>query len=446
MPEPCGPECELRWSQWSAARFNASHPIAAELDIFAGARNGTKLLPPEGVCEGGEDKAFRSMCASTIEWMQRHNNETRGRRALFFEYRGDNRLGWGHTLTAAYALHGICRLLRRFCYVSLYDMDLGAFYGYADGTSWAKPEPTELARYRSVSTIQAARSVTFSREGLAGLLSQLRNRKYAQASLIHVLQEPPLYLEVGGDAWFPRLMPLRVLPASFSDTPPPLDRCFCRYVTQPRFSQVARSTRSDVAYHLRTGFADTKVDVPCKSGAPCSIPQGGERVRGSDASRWLHAACGAAGIATLSSQRAVVLSDSPGLMRHLHLRYNATVGAAGGVLGSTRSFAGATHAAKLATARDIWLAGMASEIQELWTSSFARPVLARSMCIRRRRLLTGPHGACSNFSRVYIRDLPRYLPKGRAHGLYSCLHWPTGHPCSTGTAQRCEASFVSANS
>jgi len=208
VPEPCDPDCELRWSQWSAARFDASHPIAAELDIFAGARNGTKLLPPEGACEGGEDKAFRSMCASTIEWMQRHNNETRGRRALFFEYRGDkNALGWGHTLTVAYALHGICRLLRRFCYVSLYDMDLGTFHGYADGSSWAKPGPTELAQYHSVSTVQAAESVTFSRQGLAGLLSQLRNRKYAQASLIHVVQKPPLYLEVGGDAWFPRQMP-----------------------------------------------------------------------------------------------------------------------------------------------------------------------------------------------------------------------------------------------
>ena len=107
------------------------------------------------------------MCASTIEWMQRHNNETRGRRALYFEYRGGkNVLGWGHTLTVAYALHGICRLMRRFCYVSLYDMDLGSFYGYADGSSWAKPEPTELAQYHSVSIIQAARSVTFSREGL----------------------------------------------------------------------------------------------------------------------------------------------------------------------------------------------------------------------------------------------------------------------------------------
>ena len=454
MPEPCGPDCELRWSQWSAVRFEASHPIAAALDISAGARSGTKLLPPEGACEGGEDKAFRSMCAPTIDWMQRHNNETRGRRALFFEYRGGkNALGWGHTLTAAYALHGICRLLRRFCYVSIYDMDLGVFYGYADGSSWAKPEPTELAQYLSVSTIQATRSVTFSREGLAGLLSELRNGKHAQASLIHVVQEPPLYLETGGDAWFPRLMPLRA-PAASSDAPPALDRCFCRYVTQPRFSQAA-STRFDVAYHLRTGFADIKASalVPriqrstfrTKSEFRAAY-QVAERLRGSEATRWLHAACGAAGIATLSSQRAVVLSDSPGLMRLLHLRYNATVGGAREVHGSTRSFTGATNAAKLATARDIWLAGLASEMQELWTSSFARPVVARSMCIRRRRLLTGPHGACSNFSRVFIRDLPRYLPEGRTPTFYSCLHWPPQHPCSKGTAKRCEANFVAANS
>ena len=248
---------------------------------------------------------------------------------------------------------------------------------------------------------------------------------------------------------------LHAPPASFSDAPPPLDRCFCRYVTQPRFSQAARSTRFDVAYHLRTGFADTKASALVSrirrstfstKAAFRAAYQAGERLRGSDASRWLHAACGAAGIATLSSQRAVVLSDSPGLMRHLHIRYNATVGAAGGVLGSTRSFTGATHAAKLATARDIWLAGMASEMQELWTSSFARPVVARSMCIRRRRLLTGPQGACSNFSRVYVRDLPRYLPEGRTPTFYSCLHWPPQHPCLKGTAQRCEASFVSANS
>ena len=454
VPEPCDPDCELRWSQWSAVRFEASHPIAAALDISAGARSGTKLLPPEGACEGGEDKAFRSMCAPTIDWMQRHNNGTRGRRALFFEYRGGkNALGWGHTLTAAYALHGICRLLRRFCYVSIYDMDLGVFYGYADGSSWAKPEPTELAQYLSVSTIQATRSVTFSREGLAGLLSELRNGKHAQASLIHVVQEPPLYLETGGDAWFPRLMPLRA-PAASSDAPPALDRCFCRYVTQPRFSQAA-STRFDVAYHLRTGFADIKASalVPriqrstfrTKSEFRAAY-QVAERLRGSEATRWLHAACGAAGIATLSSQRAVVLSDSPGLMRLLHPRYNATVGGAREVHGSTRSFTGATNAAKLATARDIWLAGLASEIQELWTSSFARPVVARSMCIRRRRLLTGPHGACSNFSRVFIRDLPRYLPEGRTPTFYSCLHWPPQHPCSKGTAKRCEANFVAANS
>ena len=438
VPEPCGPDCELRWSEWSAARFDASHPIATELGISA---QSTELLPSEGACERGEEKAFRATCASTIAWMRRHNNETRGRRALFFEYRGDrNALGWGHALTAAYGLHGICRLLRRYCYVSLYDIDLGEFYGYADGSSWARPGPAELAQYHSISTIKATSSATFSREGLAGLLSELRHRKRAQASLIHVLQEPPLYLGVGGDSWFPRLMPLRrAQPALSSHASPQFDRCFCRYVTEPRFSQEV-SARFDVAYHLRTGFADTKAT------ALRAAYQVTESQRRSEATRWLNAACGAAGITTLSSQRAVVLSDSPGLMRLLHSRYNATVGAAREVLGSTRSFTGAAQSAKLATARDVWLAGLASEVQELWTSSFTRPVVARSMCIRRRHLLTGPHGACSDFSRVYIRDLPRYLPGGKNPIFYSCLHWPQQHPCSKGTAQRCVASFVSANS
>ena len=67
-------------------------------------------------------------------------------RGLAIEYSGRSVWGLGHVLSLAYALHYICRRLRRYCYLRLWDSQLDELFAYANGESWAVSE-AELAKY-----------------------------------------------------------------------------------------------------------------------------------------------------------------------------------------------------------------------------------------------------------------------------------------------------------
>eukprot|EP00964_Phaeocystis_antarctica_P096772 scaffold63024_cov68-Phaeocystis_antarctica.AAC.5 len=168
------------------------------------------------------------------------------------------------------------------------DMDLGVFYGYADGSSWAKPEPAELAQYLSVSTIQATRSVTFSREGLAGLLSEVRRSKQACPSEPNPRGAGAAL--ISGD-WGRRLVPTpdAVACASSLERRPPgigsllLPICHAAALLPGSQHSLRCGISSTHRFRGYKGFgtrsADTKVDVPYKVGVPCSIPGRGTPAR-----------------------------------------------------------------------------------------------------------------------------------------------------------------------
>ena len=50
-----------------------------------------------------------------------------------FEYQGSVGYGWGHVLSAAYALHWLCFASARYCHLQLHDLELARFFGYASG-------------------------------------------------------------------------------------------------------------------------------------------------------------------------------------------------------------------------------------------------------------------------------------------------------------------------
>ena len=160
----------------------------------------------------------------------------------------------------------------------------------------------------------------------------------------------------------------------------------------------------------------------------------------------------------LGSATSLVLSDSPGLLRHLRLSSLGVVGLAGkdldassesGLLkpaATTRSWRAPAHA-KLATALDVLLGGLAAEAQETRLSSFMRPVVARSLCVRTVRIVSdAEHGVCANFSRVFARDLHKFV-LGRHMASYGCLRaqWDGDHPCAGRDSPKlCSELFVRA--
>ena len=107
---------------------------------------------------GGEEECFRSRCdvaARDAELAAR-----RHKRGLYIRWVASPRLGvftnlWGagHTLPLACRLHQLCRRVRRFCYVSIYDTNYEDYFGYANGLSW-KPGRREMARYSSTRLVE----------------------------------------------------------------------------------------------------------------------------------------------------------------------------------------------------------------------------------------------------------------------------------------------------
>ena len=101
-----------------------------------------------------------------------------------------------------------------------------------------------------------------------------------------------------------------------------------------------------------------------------------------------------------------------------------------------------------ALAVDFYVAGLASELQESRGSSFSNPLVARSMCIRRRAWIDDPErGAWPAFSRVFPRDIFKYFDAGGHREHYACFREsaPDNHPCKQLRHPRlCREAFVHA--
>ena len=326
----------------------------------------------------------------------------------------------------------------------------------------------------------------------------------------------------------PWTLPLTTLPAaggtslgdgedersdSASDGGPLLDRCFCRYVTQPTLDQkgaalLAASARhllhppaaeasaaaepiaapsphftspsassassspssaspaASVAVHLRTGFADMRDDETMRAGRASQI------VARALTAKWFEAACDNSTLGALS--RALVLSDSPGLVAHVRALFPHVFGtdeigeaeggsvAAGGASGSIRGKGVVAQAgsnwstktsattrswsngfdAKRAAAVDAIAAGYASEVRVSRYSVMLKPAVARSVCTRKVATFgRDPSSGCPRLDATFWRNLQILTGSAKT---YECAlqQAPPDHPCAGLRASHCRKSFL----
>ena len=262
----------------------------------------------------------------------------------------------------------------------------------------------------------------------------------------------------------------------------PIDRCFCRYVTQPHFGaagsalfaasaqKLLGAADGGVALHLRTGFADmSDHDVLID---PSAAPANAMEARRwpsepyATPGRWLHAACDEASLRALPA--ALVLSDAPGLVEYavrafpqLHALGRLSNPAANGSAAATPAAAAAASAAaglrsattrswsngfdaKLGAVLDATLAGLAAEVRFSRYSVMLKPAVARSVCTRRVVSFDeSAAAACPHFDRVFVRN-PHILTKD-PH-IYACVQQqlPHAHPCRGVPRAACRGAFVAA--
>jgi len=449
--------------------------------------DGELLSSPDDACETvGEPQAFRHLCAHRIQLMDAHLREAAAaRRALVIEYQSGGAsggYGYGHLLTASYALHHLCYRLRRVCYIRLFDSDLGSYFGYANGQSWdPQAVGAEPSRYSSNSTVVWARTQPHR------LLQRLEGETAGLLKLILLGNAWHLLM----NDWLPWTVPLRRPPDASAFL---IDRCFCRYVSEPRFTLPDLGLRNgslafNYAFHLRTGYADLQdrqlaahrgdheanlAELEAVTPSPASVRPGlssimpgpatvsssratvaqGE-IQSAGAALWLGAACGQNLAASFGRGATVVISDSPGLARYLHSRFGVYVPALNAAFShraiTTRSWSVPTavgSAAKLLAVTDLYLAGLGRYAQTTENSGFLRPAVARSVCTARVDFLSSVArgGACVNFSRVFLRDVHKHVQHGRYQHTWSCTaaHMIAGHPCENGTSADCRRRFVAA--
>ena len=328
--------------------------------------------------------------------------------------------GLGHALQAVFDIHQVCRLLRRFCYVSIFEMNLGLMFGYKNGMSW-HPEPAELEKYPnrtvirdfpawfnffhpknppflarartldnvSLLEVRSLSSIVFPRPFVYGALPLPPNAKATRRGWWSKLHVPPAWATrcfcrfVSEARW--TLIPLTKPKPSPSPSPGPNPN---RFASEARF-EYARRVPS-VVYHLRTGFADVSDDFLAELST--------HDRNHSAVARWLQLACPQ----LTERPRVHVISDSPGVVayyrstrlgpgravsslptvRNVSIELDRTVLNASEVsITSTRSWDNSFEA-QLGVARDMCEGGQAQTVHFGLLSSFVAPMIARSMCIK----------------------------------------------------------------
>ncbi len=502
-----------------------------------------------------ETSRYRTQCSSEHALLAKHLQQARGRRGLFFEFTGISKWGIGHAIWNVYLLHDVCRQLRRYCHIRLYDMDLGAMMGYAaDNQSWSEPTEDELSNYRGAgptkvlrwkygtwgTTQRGATCERCRRDKSLGLIVSLR--ALANVSLIHVRTPGPLQtiepdllhvLQYDVDL---RDVKAPSCPRSRRHTDselrycrkilPRLTRCFCRFVTDPRY-EIDPSTWN-VSYQLRTGYADIgdashraskagpallqSIAMPSAgtaSASECSPLSAIEPSswRYSEMQRWLLGACrGTSALRQLA--QGYLLTDAPPMGNFIRAQSQCAGNDAGaeelrptwmnsdddnlsasrahpchdhphrkpGVcasrkatgrcgnlwgcdltcgkcrtpidngLPSTRSWDASFEAKKMAFA-DLVVASR-STIAFLGSSSFAVPLVARSLCLERLHKLDHVASPCPNFSAVFNRGLFGITQVGfrqEAAQHFESLALPAmpkWHPCQRIPLTSCMARYV----
>jgi hypothetical protein len=400
-----------------------------------------------------EQVVYHNRCDPTIRNLTGDLEKWRYKRGLVVYFQGQNWWGLGHTIPATIDIHRVCRVLRRFCYISMYEMRLGKLFGYGNGLSW-HPERSELEQYGSNVTV---RHFPLYKEFL-DKAQELDNH-----SLIIVHSYKPVDAATGLRTWKYSDLPLPpersatqiadlwragVLWKNRRTLPPAgMTRCFARFVTYERF-QCARATAPTV-YHLRTGFADV-VDKDLWSRAP---------VRNFTAiGQWLNLSCPFLHL----EPKVHVISDSPGVVAFYKSLWGTELTAEErrASNSTTRSWSSKGAPTSLETqteiAQDICVASSAEEIYYDTVSSFMQPLVARSMCIRRvlgfdygkrdfsRLASTLSASRCQPWFAIFSRNMysdSKYFPS-RYKALQENI--TPVHPCYRVDSQVCRQRFLDA--
>jgi hypothetical protein len=136
-----------------------------------------------------EQTVFESECVDTISEMNSALNRLHGYRAAAFVFTGRSQWGWGNILPAIYALHWICKIVDRYCYIRIMDHTMGHVFNYANGKSWHY-SPSVSRIYNNVKHITEKEPWTNPRE-LYRLKNMLKN---SNASLVEIKFEKLMWL------------------------------------------------------------------------------------------------------------------------------------------------------------------------------------------------------------------------------------------------------------
>ncbi|KAL3905959.1 MAG: hypothetical protein SGPRY_010726, partial [Prymnesium sp.] len=245
-------------------------------------------------------------------------------------------------LPLAYQLHQLCMNLQRYCYISLYDTAFEKYFTYEGGLTWdvsrregawwKKLLHCETAGCRNKTSLDIHLDSTFSgRKHFWNrtFLPIVMDPKHAHINLLRV--------QVVGHP--PAIGSLQ-----------PTSTCFNRFVTAPPRRRLRNVVVPRRAVHLRTGFADVV-------GRISKVVRTDENIT----DEWLRAACGKRPFQG-SGELPYIVSDSPGLLRHvrrLHPGLRTSELPATGE--PTRSWF-TTRGMKFATYDDVVVAGMAEEL------------------------------------------------------------------------------------
>ena len=465
------------------------------MNIFAQDANDANMTKSD--CN--EKAAYVARCHREHAAFAQHLGETRGRRGLFVEFRGLSTWGLGHALWDVFLIHDVCRQLGRYCHIKLYDMDLGSLMGYSFGNlSWAPPDASEIASYRAAGPTMDVKWKyhlwSKNRGASINLLHYLRGSEFHHASYIHVVTPGPIqgadqlrflfpYNAVIRNMQSP-LCPARPSRTQMTSTAPNgtghkryckiiarLTRCFCRFVTEPRFA-VDRSSW-ETTYQLRTGYADISDTVLARiklgrakseSAAACAptVDQLGDDAswQYSEMTRWLLQACQGSSRAITRLAGGFVLTDAPALRGYIigHSNLcNGTVQRAAGIpwkrprkggfrgngLVATRSWNAPLAAKKMAFA-DLVIASR-SAVVYVGASSFMTPMVMRSVCIERVHQLSHETSPCPTFEKMFDRGLfgvvkgSSILSNFKSRTRPSLPLW---HPCKRMNRTSCIAHYV----
>eukprot|EP00966_Prymnesium_polylepis_P097937 2268484-Prymnesium_polylepis.1 len=404
------------------------------------------------MCDSSSDEAVRYRRACSSEHSQLSGDLSRwyGRRAAVIEYAGRSRWGLGHVLPAVLQAHALCRQLRRYCYVRMYDMDVGHVFGFANGMRW-EPTSSELQRYDSHNvTNHTACALT----GLAAAWSGGAETPLGPAAALRRLRsDPAALLHIRCEGRIPFVdKSARMLPTLARDERAAevgasrrrLTRCFCRFVTEPLFACDARRAAARVVYHLRTGYADVpNHDLRLFSrrsfwpAAHLGFAPNASWLRArEERARWLKLGCPALTAESLRATR--VISDSPALAR-----LGSTDAKTRRLWTSTRSWGGSLSDTTKAARDMVCLGGLSERLFTSRTSAYTVPLVARSFCVREVLSVDDAPSTCTEFNRLFPRDLYTHSSTPAKYAK-SQAALPAWHPCKAAPAAQCRARFLAA--